>query len=1066
MAAKRQFSHRGYGKIFVFICAIIVALSGTFLFAAEQGDASGPARYRVFSLRHISAEQGKKYLAEVGIGIASQLPSPNTLLVTAQPKELIKASALLKLVDAEELFHIKAIFSSSEAKNLPSNKQIAAEVGKISIGTFSEPPAPAEKIRAIIDIHNDAVTVVAPAEQIERIISAIKQLQGTETQAPQPTVPSKPVEPNQTDELKPEEIIEAELEELHFAKAPKRDKSRLGTPKDDKVEPEKIAASDESQQVETDAGDYELDELFSKLLDSLDKAEEMVDEQTQQVSQPNEPAPHFATKGEMETQPTAVATVPEQKAPSKPTTAAKQPQEPNLPAIEGPQAKEAAEKPKLQLQPEPASEQVAIETKQPGEVTEPVSKVRSYEPEPITNGDEMLELNLPEKLNIVDLMDLVGKYLHLDYMYDEVDVKGKEVSLKVQGPIKVKDLYPLLESVLKFKGFVMTRKLLDMIDKPGEAKQFRFRQLRYTMAQTLAPKIKTLAEQLGTISITIASPAPRITRKPRESAAAFRARQQKAAVAARTAAPTAKPTVYLDADERTNRILMVGLIDQLVVVDKLIDALDVEYQDLRTLRLYEIQHVGAEEIKEKLEELGIITGGRPTTRAPTRAKAAKPGTPTTPTAAKEPLVEEPQVVVIEATNSVLVNATSEQHAQIATIIAYVDSEPEEAAINYKVYPLENQDPEELADVLNQLVLETTTKEEKGAKIVTTKKKIEEDITIIPDSKTYSLIVYASKKNHQWISSLIKQLDEYRPQVLLDVTLVEITKTDIFNFDLDLVSAFPDLTETSGLINALNDLTTADRDRFIEFRSTGEHQGFYGDKHINILIDAMQTKGYGRVLARPKLLVNDNEEGTIKEEEVQYVGQTQTNIVPTGTGTTTTQTSVSFQSYTAGITLTIIPHISKGNQLRLQITLNRTDFSPDQEEIIVGEDTFQIPRDTVADDVSTVVTVPDGKTIILGGLEEITQSKGGTKVPILGDIPIVGGLFRSIANTDTQSRLYIFVKAHIVRPGEELTGESDIEVVSRKNRATFEKYEDEMQKYEDWPGIKPEPMDPLRILEAD
>jgi len=524
--------------------------------------------------------------------------------------------------------------------------------------------------------------------------------------------------------------------------------------------------------------------------------------------------------------------------------------------------------------------------------------------------------------------------------------------------------------------------------------------------------------------------------------------------------------VYLDADERTNRILMVGLIDQLVVVDKLIDALDVEYQDLRTLRLYEIQHVGAEEIKEKLEELGIITGGRPTTRAPTRAKAAKPGTPTTPTAAKEPLVEEPQVVVIEATNSVLVNATSEQHAQIATIIAYVDSEPEEAAINYKVYPLENQDPEELADVLNQLVLETTTKEEKGAKIVTTKKKIEEDITIIPDSKTYSLIVYASKKNHQWISSLIKQLDEYRPQVLLDVTLVEITKTDIFNFDLDLVSAFPDLTETSGLINALNDLTTADRDRFIEFRSTGEHQGFYGDKHINILIDAMQTKGYGRVLARPKLLVNDNEEGTIKEEEVQYVGQTQTNIVPTGTGTTTTQTSVSFQSYTAGITLTIIPHISKGNQLRLQITLNRTDFSPDQEEIIVGEDTFQIPRDTVADDVSTVVTVPDGKTIILGGLEEITQSKGGTKVPILGDIPIVGGLFRSIANTDTQSRLYIFVKAHIVRPGEELTGESDIEVVSRKNRATFEKYEDEMQKYEDWPGIKPEPMDPLRILEAD
>ena len=69
----------------------------------------------------------------------------------------------------------------------------------------------------------------------------------------------------------------------------------------------------------------------------------------------------------------------------------------------------------------------------------------------------MLELNLPEKLNIIDLVDLVGKYLQLDYMYDETQVKG-EVSLRLQGPIKIKDLYPLLESVLKFRGFVMTRK--------------------------------------------------------------------------------------------------------------------------------------------------------------------------------------------------------------------------------------------------------------------------------------------------------------------------------------------------------------------------------------------------------------------------------------------------------------------------------------------------------------------------------------------------------------------------------------------------------------------------------
>ena len=145
------------------------------------------------------------------------------------------------------------------------------------------------------------------------------------------------------------------------------------------------------------------------------------------------------------------------------------------------------------------------------------------------------------------------------------------------------------------------------------------------MAKTLTPKIKTLAEQLGTVSVAIGAAAPaRITRKSGESAAAFRARQTKAAAAARAAA--AKPTVgesavYLDVDERTNRILMIGLEEQLVTIDKLIDTLDVEQQDLRTMRLYEIQNVGAEDVVKKLQDLGIIGGGRAT--APASARPSK-----------------------------------------------------------------------------------------------------------------------------------------------------------------------------------------------------------------------------------------------------------------------------------------------------------------------------------------------------------------------------------------------------------------------------------------------------------
>jgi hypothetical protein len=74
-------------------------------------------------------------------------------------------------------------------------------------------------------------------------------------------------------------------------------------------------------------------------------------------------------------------------------------------------------------------------------------------------GNDKLELEMPPKINIIALLDLVGKYLNLDYMYDPGDLVGLkgEVTLVLQGPIKIKELYPLAESVLRFKGFVMTR---------------------------------------------------------------------------------------------------------------------------------------------------------------------------------------------------------------------------------------------------------------------------------------------------------------------------------------------------------------------------------------------------------------------------------------------------------------------------------------------------------------------------------------------------------------------------------------------------------------------------------
>ena len=815
---------------------------------------------------------------------------------------------------------------------------------------------------------------------------------------------------------------------------------------------------------------------------------------------------------------------------------------------------------------------------------EPVSHVKDYHTPSTDNGEQMLDLNLPETLPIIMLLEFVGEHLKLDFMYDPKTVTG-DVSLKLQGDlrgqVRVKDLYPMLESVLKFRGLAMTRKgqviqvvassdvfkgdptlvtdggvlnhgeavvtrvfrlnhidtasaenllstmdlgmkpvsiaesktliitayayrmprierLLDLVDQPGEPKLFRTYSLRYTMAKALTEKVKALAEQLNSVNLSISSTPriPPVTKRAGESPAAFAARQRAAtaaasrartAIASRSMAqPVEEDSVYLDADERTNSVLMIGLEEKLQVVEELIETLDVEQKDLRLLKVYNIEFIDAEDAMMKLEQLGIIRPEFDTSRSQRltntpRVSGAKPTTSQTAPSSRsltnpygvvdpDALREEPQIVVIEPTNSLLVNATAEQHEKIHDIIEHVDREITNKAIDYIIYPLQNQKPEELATVLRELIEKTV--QDKDGKVEQVVKKTDDDIEIVHDEKTNSIIVYANTRNQKWIKNLITTLDKRRPQVLIDVTLVEVSESDAFDYDLNVIQSFPSLAATSGATgpimavaegstSLIERLTSSGKDRFIDFQSdSGSGTGFYGDQHINLLLKAMHKKNYGRVLAKPKILVADNQEGIISTTDTTYIRTEGTTV---GAGAQTpgfAQSTVTYDPYEAGIEMTIMPHISEGDLLQLEITLTRSDFIQDS----AGSD--QGPPNTSSSDITTVVTVPDKSTIILGGMVKLNQSKGSTKVPLLGDLPLIGSLFRGVGNSDDQKKLYIFVKAEIIRPTDVLAaGESDLERISKRNREAFEQHEAKFQNFQSWPGLDAKPMAPDRVLDA-
>jgi general secretion pathway protein D len=1190
------------------------------LFALDWNVPSGTLDYKMVSLSNISPERAKELLTKLGMGTVSRMPGTNSLLVTGEAAKLQHALAVLAIVDSPQQYEIAELARATAAGTLPSNERIAAAVGNISIGTFANPPRSEEKAKAIIDLHDGAVVAIAPIFQLQDIKLAIEigpevlkqrkdamrytqagvaapTLQATDlarpsaaektAQAVKTSVPAEKVEQPSKPTLSNE--MQERLRNLQKLSAEARTQqsstSQIGTqpvpataPKQEPVKSTSLLAQADGQAI--DANKPAELATAGAIPQKAASESQPVAEPQQAVTEPQPAAPE-PQKAASESQP-----VPEPQNTPAPVTGDQKILQPGQ--VVPPEPVQASK-------PQEVLESKALRAGTPSTLV-PSGTGALYEPAEFPNGDQVIKLTLPEKLPVIQLLDLVGKYLNMSYVYDPAKVTG-EVTLKLngnlQGSMKVKDLYLLLESVLQFKDLVMTRhkgnvvkivpksevmsvdpqlvtpqlhkveagdavvtrvfslkhidtasaenllnqmqlsvgvtsmaesgtmivtayahrmarieSLLDMVDKPGAPRKFKFKQLRYTMAQSLAEKVKALAEQLESVTVTIGvesssggpSAATNAQRLPGESEAAWRARlvrikaAEAQAVAARAritpggAPGEPKPGVYLDADERTNRILMIGVEDQLHVVEQLVETLDVEQQDLRRLEMYRIRHMDADEVARKLQELGIIsklpesstTPGRITgqsrTTSPTGTQIPRPLTPTpeVPMVAEVTeggVVGEPQVVVVESTNSLLVNATAEQHAEIATIIEYVDSEMDVGEIPYKIYPLENSTPAHLAEVLESLIQETVEQQNKEGKIEKTVISKEEKIKIVPDPNTYSLVVYGSKKNQEWISTLIKQLDKRRPQVLIDVTLVEVTKDDTFQYDLQLIEGIPNALNPSlqvpGLptapVDVLGQLKSGQTDRFADLSSqNGQFKGFYADKHIGALLTAMQKKDYGRVLAKPKLLVNDNEPGNIKTADITYIEKTSSIPVASGAAgqqTQLIQTSSDFQPYEAGIEMNITPHISEGDLLRLVVELKRSDFRP-----TVG---VNKPPNTTTSEVKTAVTVPDGCTIILGGMVKLNQHKGGSKVPILGDIPLIGGLFKTIDNSDSGSKLYVFVKAEIIRPAATAAASmDDLQKISEVNRTAFEKHELEFQNAQDWPGVKSKPVSPAKVLDAN
>ncbi|HLY11518.1 MAG TPA: secretin N-terminal domain-containing protein, partial [Planctomycetota bacterium] len=281
-------------------------------------------------------------------------------------------------------------------------------------------------------------------------------------------------------------------------------------------------------------------------------------------------------------------------------------------------------------------------------------------------------------------------------------------------------------------------------------------------------------------------------------------------------------------------------------------------------------------------------------------------------------------------------------------------------------------------------------------------------TIVADIRSNSVIIVTDRNTYRTLEQIIRRLDQRRPQVLIKATVVEIEADDTFDLGVELKHLEDPKGKLIGGGGTSFGLSTTGVDPTTNLFSVTPNSTpgltllALKDRIGNIpaLLHALETKTRISILDQPEAATNDN---GLAEISVKQQVPVTTNTI---TGTGISQTTFSrFEE--ASTTLTISPHISEGGYLRLETKVKIEKFTGTSSDP-------NIPPPKTSREISTKeIMVPNGGTMVIGGIVTQDKSDSTSNVPLLGQIPLLGWLFRNDSNSDDKRTLYIFLTPYIL-----------------------------------------------------
>jgi general secretion pathway protein D len=403
-------------------------------------------------------------------------------------------------------------------------------------------------------------------------------------------------------------------------------------------------------------------------------------------------------------------------------------------------------------------------------------------------------------------------------------------------------------------------------------------------------------------------------------------------------------------------------------------------------------------------------------------------------AAKQTGGEQETLLVADArTNSVLVSGDELERARLRKLVNHLDT-PLEQSGNVKVIYLQYAEATDLAEVLTRVMKNISQLD--TAEGAQAKSRSSKSATIEADEDTNALIITADADEMASLEAVIQRLDIRRAQVLVEAIIVEMEVIDGQELGLQWLFADNDgvfgsniTSNDTRLGNIAGSQLSADGGDIDEGVDLGGLAGALAvaggvslgwaqldntGLSMTVILNALKETNNANILSTPSILTLDNQEAYITVgQQVPFVTGSFTNTGAGGDGAQNPFQTIEREN--VGITLTVTPHINDGDSVVLDImqeVSSLSGLSVAASDLITNERKIQ-----------TKVLAEDGQVVVLGGLIKDEVQDAQQKVPLLGDIPYLGRLFRSDAERVVKQNLMVFIRTTIIRDSEQLAGAS-------------------------------------------